>query len=465
MKIQLTEDFQFLFRPKRFKIMFGGRYGMKTTAAIRGLLYQGAKDKLRILGCREFMKSIEASVHEAMCGEIDKLNMHNLYTPYKTQIEGSNGTSIRYTGLARDPKGIKSTYELDRALLEEGESVSEKSLNDLIPTIIREPGAELWIVFNPEDEFSPVWQRFVAPHIDEIKSKGHYEDDRLYIIKTNYWENPFLSDAAYEEAELCKVENYRQWLWQYAGELYADFEDAIIKPEWVEASINAHERLGFKPLGVKSQGFDLADTGDAKATMQRHGSVITTGDRWTVDELPEAIDRAFQSATNDEAEYMVYDDDGLGKAMKVYLANVNISERVEVVPYNGNDSVDNPGQIYDDKTKKTNKEIFRNKRAQYHWYLRDRFEATYNAIDKGIYTDPDTMISLSPDIKDLPILKSELVKIKRKRGQNSFIQIESKEDMKKRGVKSPNMSDALVMCFANPAPKAEAVNIEFDSEF
>jgi len=466
MKIKLTEDFQFLFRPKRFKIMFGGRYGMKTTAAIRALLYQGAKNKIRILGCREFMKSIEASVHEAMCGEIEKMNMGSKYIPQKQMIQGTNGTTIRYTGLARDPKGIKSTYELDRALLEEGESVSEKSLNDLIPTIIREPDAELWIIFNPEDEFAPAWRRFVAPHIDEIKSKGFYEDDRMYVIKTNYWDNPFLSAAAYEEAEICKVENYRQWLWQYAGELYADFADAIIKPEWVEASINAHERLGFKPLGVKSQGFDLADTGDAKATMQRHGSVITTGDRWETGELPEAIDRAFESAVNDETEFMVYDDDGLGKAMKVYLANVNTSKRIEVIPYNGNDSVDNPTLVYDERTGKTNKNTFRNKRAQYHWNLRDRFEATYNAIEKGIYTNPDNMISLAQDINDLPILKSELVKIKRKKGQNAFIQIESKEDMRKRGVKSPNMSDALVMCFANPAPQAGPTQeIEYDSEW
>lgn len=428
---------------------------MKTTAAIRALLYQGAKDKLRILGCREYMKSIDSSVHEAMIGEIEKLNMTGLYSSFKTMIQGVNGTTIKYTGLARDPKGIKSTYQLDRGLVEEGESVSERSLDDLIPTVIREEGAELWIIFNPEDEQAPVWQRFVAPHIDQVLTTGHYEDDRVYVLKTNYWDNPFLSDAAFQEAELCKKENYKKWLWQYAGELYADYQDTIIKPEWIEASINAHERLGFKPMGAKVTGFDLADTGDNKALMHRHGSVVYAGESWGWGELPEAIDKAFEDCKANKTEQQVYDDDGLGKSMKVYLANVNVTNII-VTPFNGNASVDNPKEAYTTetnadgtKTTVTNQDAFFNKRAQYYSYLRDRFQATYNAAEKGIYTNPDEMISLSKDLPNLPVLKSQLTKIKRVRKNNTRFQVQSKKDALKEGVKSPNDADALMMCFAN----------------
>lgn len=457
MQINLTENFEFLFRPKTFKILFGGRYGMKTIAAIRALLVQGGQRKLRIMGCREYMKSIESSVHEAMCGEINKLHLNSFYTYDKSSITGANGTKVFYAGLARDPKGLKSTYDLDRALLEEGESVSEKSLDDLIPTIIREEGSELWVIFNPEDELAPVWQRFVAPYIDQVQTNGYYEDDRLYVLKTSYYENPFLSKEAFEEAEKMKVDNYKKWLWQFGGELYSDFQDSIIKPEWIDAAINSHIRLGWKPLGVKSTGFDLADTGDAKALAHRHGSLVYDAENWEWGELPEAIDHAFRKCGEHGSDYQVYDDDGLGRSMKVYLANTGPAG-VKVDPFNGNAAVDNPNEVYIEETRGdgttkiiTNKDHFKNKRAQYYGGLADRFEATYNAVEKGVYTDPNDMISLSKDLPNLNILKSQLSKIKRKRSNNTQFQVQSKQDAKKEGIKSPNDADSLMMCFANPA--------------
>ena len=80
-------------------------------------------------------------------------------------------------------------------------------------------------------------------------------------------------------------------------------------------------------------------------------------------------------------------------------------------------------------------------------------------------TDPDGLISISSAVEDLDVLKSELIKVERKRSQTSYIQIESKEDMRKRSVRSPNMADALVMCFANPIPERVTRELVFTSEF
>jgi len=51
-------------------------------------------------------------------------------------------------------------------------------------------------------------------------------------------------------------------------------------------------------------------------------------------------------------------------------------------------------------------------------------------------------------------LCSELSRIERKRGAiyNNQIQIESKDDMKKRGLKSPGLADSLMYAFSNPKP-------------
>ena len=155
--------------------------------------------------------------------------------------------------------------------------------------------------------------------------------------------------------------------------------------------------------------------------------------------------------------------------MKVYVANVSTDAGLTIRPYNGNARVDNPKEIYnpgDPKTEqRTNQDYFKNRRSQKYWELRDRFQAVYNAIKKGIYTDPDKLISISSKLEDLDVLKSELVKVKRVKGNNDIIQIQSKKDAIKEGIKSPNMADALKMCFANPPLATKPMTLNFTSEF
>jgi phage terminase large subunit len=155
--------------------------------------------------------------------------------------------------------------------------------------------------------------------------------------------------------------------------------------------------------------------------------------------------------------------------MKVYLAKTAVDEGLTISPYNGNAKVDNPKDIYnpdDPKTEqRTNQDYFKNRRSQKYWELRDRFQAVYNAIEKGIYTDPDKLISISSKLEDLDVLKSELVKVKRVKGNNNKVQIQSKKDAIKEGIKSPNMADALKMCFANPPLSPKPITLNFTSEF
>jgi len=467
MTIQLPSQFEFLFKPKRIKVAFGGRGGAKTVSVAKSLLTIAASERKKVLCLREFMNSIDDSVHSALKTEVETLGLSSLFTSTNNQITSETGSVFKYASLSRNLASIKSKHDFDIAWIEEAETITEKSLDVLIPTI-RKEGSELWFTFNPDDEFGPVYSKFVKPYLDDIRRQGFYEDEHLYVVKVNLDDNPFAPPELVEESALMKKTNLKKWLHIYGGEVFSDYSDSIIQPEWVDAAIDAHIKLRFQPQGVKSMGFDPADSGaDAKAVMLRHGSVITKGLKWSDGELPEAIDRAFELAYDWRTEFIVYDSDGIGRGVKVGLEPRIVGKNIEVYPYGGNDSVDNREEIY--AGDKSNRNTFRNKRAQYYWLLKDRFEATYNAIEKGIYTDPDKMISLSSDLEDLDVLKSELVKIERKKGQNSYIQIESKEDMRKRGVRSPNMADALVMCFANPEPMTDNLstlqNMTFSSEF
>ena len=450
--------------------MFGGRLGAKTVTISKILLALAMEERLKVLGVREYMQSIKHSVHGTLSKQVREMGLSGFYEARTLDVLGKNGSLFDYAGLSRGyGKGIKSYEDFDIAWVEEAETIKERSLDNLIPTI-RKEGSEIWLSFNPEDEFNAVYSRFVTPYLDEINSKGFHEDDKLYVCKITYYDNPFLNEEQFEEAEAVKRNDYKKWLWQYGGEVYSDYGESIIKPEWFAASVDAHIKLNFKPLGAKCVGFDMADTGDDKALMGRHGSVVTNSKRWSHGELPEAIDIAFEECEKWQTKIMMYDEIGLGKSMKVHLVKTADGDKIEVTPYNSSSRPRNPDEIYNPEDasqyQRTNSDYFLNARAQDYWGLADRFEATYNAVNSGIYTDPDKLISISSKIDDLDILKSELIKIKRVRNNNTKIQIQSKKDAAKEGIKSPNMADALKMCFANPSPEIfETIDIEFESEF
>jgi len=463
-KIEIPAKLQFLFRPKRLKIAFGGRGGYKTVSFSKALLFLAHKERKSILCLREFMNSIDDSVHSTLKAEVDNLDMADRFKVTNNQIENIHNDSLfRYGSLARNLPSLKSRHGIDIAWVEEAETITQKSLDVLFPTI-RKPDSEIWMSFNPDDEFGAVYHTFVKPHLDIIRSQGFYEDENIYIVKTSLEDNPFAPVGMLEESARLKKDNLKKWLHIYGGEVFSDYRESIIQPEWVDAAIDAHLKLKFPAQGVKVTAFDPADTGkDAKAQMFRHGSVITEGRQWSEGELPEAIDKAFSRAYDLRMEQFVYDATGIGRGVKVGLEKRIEGKNLEVIPFEGAAKVDLPEEKY--AADKSNRDTFKNKRAQYFWKLRDRFEATFNAIKKGLYTDPDNLISISSEVEDLDILKSELVKIRRKIGQNAYIQIESKEDMLKRGVKSPNMADALSMVFANPAPFTAVPDIQFLSEF
>lgn len=462
MQVNLPEKFESIFKPKRWKIFYGGRGGAKTVSFSKALLILAAQEQKRILCTREFLNSIDESVHSSLKEEITNLSLSHLFSFTNNKIIGSNGSLITYSGLARNLSSIKSKNDIDIVWIEEAETVSEKSLSVLKPTI-RKDGSEIWVSFNPDDEFSPIYE-IIKPYLDTIEKQGFYEDDEMYICKVNLEDNPFAPQVLLDQSAKMKKENYKEWLHIWGGYVYGDYSESIIQPEWFAAAIDAHLKLNFQAMGVKSLGFDPADSGkDAKAIVQRYGSVITHASQWHDGELPEAIDRTFDFAYENRIEHIVYDADGLGVGVKVGLKDKIEGKNIVVTPYRGNGKIPNPLEIY--KEDKSNQDTFKNARAYWHWSLRDRFEATYNAIVKGIYTDPINMISISSEIEDLGILKSEAIKVQRKKGQNSFIQIESKEDMKKRGLKSPNLFDSLVMSFANPPPQTKVPVLNFETDF
>lgn len=449
-KVQIAKAFEPLFKPKRYKVFFGGRGAAKSWAFAQALLLKASSQPIRVLCTRELQDSIQESVHKLLSDTIDRLGLTGFFEIQQHTIRGINGSQFIFEGLKNNVTKIKSMEGVDIVWCEEAEAISELSWDLLIPTI-RKENSEIWVSFNPADEMDATYQQYVTPYIDAINIDGKFEDEDTYVAKVSWRDNPWFPEELRLEKDKLKASSPRKYEHIWEGMPNADYEDSIIQPEWVNAAIDAHKKLDFSPCGVRVLGFDPADGGaDAKATARRHGVVVEGLKQWLGGELPEAIDIAFDEAYEYRCTDIVYDSVGIGAGIKVELKYRKGNSNLNVNGFGGGDGVLDPDEIYNDD--RTNKDVFRNRRAQFWWYLRDRFEATALAVEKNKYTDPDKLISLSSDIPRAILmgLKSELCRVRRKRSGNTRILLESKQEMKARGMKSPNMADALVMAFANP---------------
>lgn len=242
--------------------------------------------------------------------------------------------------------------------------------------------------------------------------------------------------------------------------------DAFIPAKWVAAAIDAHLKLGFEPSGIRTTGFDPADTGDNKGIVSRYGSVIMDAEEMTTGDITTALPWAFAHADSSRADMLLYDGDGMGApVMKVKLDGM-AAERFRVMPYHGSGAVRDKDKRVNpkDRTSKTNGDTYVNFRSQSATWLRDRFEATYHAIqrhDQGlmINIDPDDLISISSTCKHLMQLQAELSRPRRIWSKNGKIQVESKKEMKARGVESPGLFDAAVIAYSEHKAKTDKPRI------
>lgn len=351
-----------------------------------------------------------------------------------------------FYGIKNNPTKIKSLEGIDICWIEEAEAVSKESWDILIPTI-RKPGSEIWVSYNPKNILDDTHQRFVISPPDDI-----------CLLTVNYSDNPWFPDVLRLEMEECKRKDYDLYLHIWEGEPVADSDMAIIKPSWIAAAVDAHMKIGFKPSGRKRVGFDVADEGeDSNATTLAYGSVVTDCQQWHKGDVITSADRVKNYAEEVRATEIVYDSIGVGAGVKAHLKRVC---KITASGFNAGESVFKPDAKYADG--KTNKDMFSNIKAQAWWGVRDRFYNTWRVI-KHLESNPDDaefakqfsddqLISLSSDIKQLEYLKAELSRPWVDYDKNGRVKVESKKDMKKRGIPSPNMADSLIMAFA-PAHK------------
>lgn len=189
-RIDLPAKLSFLVELQRwrYKVVYGGRGGGKSWSFADALLTLGASRKLRILCAREVQKSIKDSVHRLLSDRIEALGLSSFYSITETGIFGGNGTEFIFVGLGiHTVDSIKSYEGVDIVWVEEGQTVSKRSWEILIPTI-RAENSEIWVTFNPDMERDEVWQRFVVN-----------TPPNAVVIKMNWNDNPWFPTVLEQE--------------------------------------------------------------------------------------------------------------------------------------------------------------------------------------------------------------------------------------------------------------------------
>ena len=148
----------------------------------------GYAEPLRVLCTRELQVTIKESFHAELKSAIAAypwLSAH--YDVGIDYLRGKNGTEFIFRGLRHNMSGIKSMAQVDLCIIEEAEDIPERSWQDLEPTI-RKAKSEIWVIWNPRMESSPVDKRFIQS-----------TPPRTAIVKLNYNDNPFLSKELEEQ--------------------------------------------------------------------------------------------------------------------------------------------------------------------------------------------------------------------------------------------------------------------------
>jgi len=182
---------------------------------------------------------------------------------------------------------------------------------------------------------------------------------------------------------------------------------------------------------------------------------VTECDEMTAGDITTALPWSYDAADTHRSDLFIYDADGMGGPVIKVDIDRRSAGRFKMVAYYGSGEVRDKElpSIPGDNQSKKNGDRYLNFKAQSWTWARERFRRTYEAVERAnngqlINVSPDQLISISSNCLKARELQSELSRPRRMRTDNGKIKVESKREMKSRGVLSPNLAESMVMAFA-----------------
>ncbi len=182
LSIPTARAFVPLLNPARYKGAHGGR-GSGKSHFFAELLVERCmmQPGLRAACVREVQKSLKHSVKLLVEDKIAVLGAYG-FEILDTEIRTPGGGVIIFQGMQNHTSdSIKSLEGFDIAWVEEAQSLSQRSLDLLRPTI-RKAGSELWFSWNPNRPTDPV----------DVLLRGDQTPTDAVVVEVNYSDNPRL---------------------------------------------------------------------------------------------------------------------------------------------------------------------------------------------------------------------------------------------------------------------------------
>lgn len=166
----------------QYRASYGGRGSAKSFSAAKMAAIWGYAEPLRILCAREFQVSIAESFHAELKAAIaSEPWLEAAYDVGRDYLRGRNGTEFIFRGLRRNTQSIKSLAKIDLTIVEEAEDVPEDSWLALEATVLRQQRSEIWPLWNPRDEGSPVDKRFrKSPPLNALVAEVNWQDNPFF---------------------------------------------------------------------------------------------------------------------------------------------------------------------------------------------------------------------------------------------------------------------------------------------
>lgn len=339
MNIQFPSKLKCLFRPKRLKVLHGGRGSGKSWAVARALLLQGAQRPLRILCTREVQKSIKDSVHRLLTDQIQAMGLGQQYEVLESEIRGKNGSLFVFAGLAQHTvESIKSFEGVDIVWIEEAQVVTKRSWDVLTPTI-RKEGSEIWVTLNPDMETDETYKRFVDGQPEET--------EHAFVVQMNWRDNPWFPATLEAERQNTLVrdpENYQN-IWEgavrrvsegaiYRYEIERLYDEKRVRPVPYDPLLRVHTvwdlgwndamTIGFwQRSGAEMRCIDYIE--ESHRTIDWYVAQIEKRQyRWGTDFIPhDGASRNFQTGKSTEEILQA-----MGRAVEV-LPAIHIEEGIK----------------------------------------------------------------------------------------------------------------------------------------
>jgi len=238
-EIELPQWSQGLFKPSRFKAMWGGRGGGKSRSVASALVLKALQGPERVLCAREVQKSIKDSSKRLLDDEIARMGVTAFFHSTESEIRGSNGSLFIFAGLRGNANQIKSLEGVTIAWVDEAQAITQASLDTLVPTI-RAPGSEIWVTWNPAQPTDPV---------DAMFRTGDPPPGAV-VIEVQHDDNPWFPDELRVQMEWQRERDYDKYLHIWRGAYWQNSDAQVFKNWRVGAEVEfegasiAEYRLG-----------------------------------------------------------------------------------------------------------------------------------------------------------------------------------------------------------------------------